>query len=220
MSRRSQSRSCDDLQTRLAAIANWQTATRDDQQVAKDLHQTRAVDKVHALNEAAFFDELFHYLREIGAWPLLEQLDPNHREGALYPFVRFVMFTIMRCVGGVQSRHQRYAGPFQSETTGGGTAWYWKNRGSGQSMLATHDLLLTDEALMGVLGFNAAQVQEGCTRRGLDRRTEPVEIRGPFSFDTVADNIVEIGAERGGRQKKRSGAGGWTGASTGSVTMW
>ena len=46
------------------------------------------------------FDELFHYIREIGAWPLLEGLDPNHREGALYPFLTFVLFTIMRCVGG------------------------------------------------------------------------------------------------------------------------
>lgn len=130
------------------------------------MHETRAVDRVHGLNEAAFFDELFHYIREIGAWPLVEQLDPAHREGALYPFVRFVMFTIMRCVGGVQS------------------------------MLASHDLLLTDEALMGVLGFNAAQVQEGCTKRGLDRRTKPVEIRGPFSFDTVADNIEKIGPQK------------------------
>lgn len=134
--------------------------------MAGQLYQARALDSVYSLNEAAFFDELFHYIRDIGAWPLFEQLDPDLREGALYPFIRFVMFTIMRCVGGVQS------------------------------MLATQELLLTDEALMGVLGFNAAQVQAGCTRRGLDRRTRPVEIRGPFSFDTVADNIERIGPRR------------------------
>lgn len=164
MPRRAQTRY--DLQSRLAEIACWQTATRDDRLVAGELYQTRTIDRVHSLNEAAFFDELFHYIREIGAWPLIEQLDPEHREGALYPFVQFVLFTIMRCVGGVQS------------------------------MLATHDLLLTDEALMGVLGFNAVQVQEGCTKRGLDRRTKPVEIRGPFSYDTVADNIERIGGQQ------------------------
>ena len=164
MPRRSQN--VDDLRARLAEISGWQTATRDDRQVAQTLYETRSVDRVHALDEAAFFDELFHYIREIGAWPLLMGLEPDHREGALYPFLQFVLFTIMRCVGGVQS------------------------------MLATHDVLLTDEALMGLLGFNAAQVQEGSTKRGLSQRTKPVEIRGPFSFEAVADAIVRIGPEK------------------------
>lgn len=160
------SQSRKDLQTRLAQISGWQTATRDDGKVAGELHKTRVIDRVYSLNESAFFDELFHYIREIGAWPFLEELDPADREGVLYPFIQFVLFTIMRCTGGVQS------------------------------MLATHDLLLTDEALMGVLGFNAVQIQEGCTARGLGRRTHPVSIRGPFSFETVADNIVRIGPEK------------------------
>lgn len=156
----------ENLQNRLAEISGWQTATRDDTKVALELSQTRSIDKVYSLNEAAFFDEFFHYIREIGAWPLLENLDPADRKGTLYPFLLSVLFTIMRCTGGVQS------------------------------MLATHDLLLTDEALMGVLGFNALQVQEGSTARGLGRRTHPVPIRGPFSLETVADNIVRIGPEK------------------------
>lgn len=121
------------------------------------------MDRVVALDEAAFFDELFHYLKDIGAWHLLVGLDPGTREGPSYPFLQFVLFTLMRCVGGVQS------------------------------MLATRDLLLTDESLMGVLGFNAYQVIHGCNDRGLDRQATPVEIRGPFSYETVADNIVKIG---------------------------
>lgn len=156
----------EDLRTRLAEIGGWQTAQRDDAKVALSVYQAREVDRICALNESAFFDELFHYIREIGAWPLLEQLDPDDRKGALYPFMQFVLFTIMRCVGGVQS------------------------------MLATHELLLTDEALMSTLGFNAAQVQHGSNERGLSRRTEPVTIRGPFSYETVADNIVKIGPEK------------------------
>lgn len=155
----------DDLRGNLAAIA-WRTATRDDRGVAAAVYERRAIDDVVELNEVAFFDEFFHYLRDIGVWPLLDQLDPEKREGALYPFIAFVLFTLMRCVGGVQS------------------------------MLATKDVLLTDEGLMKLLGFNATQVREGCTTRGLDRRKEPVEIRGPFSFETVADNIVAIGKEK------------------------
>jgi hypothetical protein len=156
----------DALPERLAEISGWQTVVRDDAGVALGLHETREIDRVCELSEAAFFDELFHYIREIGAWPLLEQLDPNQRQGAIYPFIRFVMLTIMRCVAGVES------------------------------MLAMREVLLTDEALMETVGFNAAQVQAGGTARGLSRRTEPVEIRGALSFETVADNIVTIGREK------------------------
>jgi hypothetical protein len=154
----------DNLRTRLAEFATWDTATRDDHAVAEALYRTRALDHVHALDETAFFDEFFHYLRDIGVWPLLEQLDPADRVGPLYQFLQFVLVTLMRCVGGVES------------------------------MLATHDLLLTDEGLMGLVGFNAVQVREGGTTRGLSRRTTPVAIRGALSYETVADNIVALGA--------------------------
>jgi len=156
----------EDLRTRLAELSGWQTATRDDAGVAEELNESRAMDRVYPLNTAGFFDELFHYLREIGAWPLLEGLDPQDRVGALYPFLHFVLVTIMRCVGGVQSA------------------------------LAMQEVLLTDEALMALIGFNAAQVQLGSNDRGLSRRTKPVEIRGALSYETIADNIVKVGPEK------------------------
>ena len=63
-------------------------------------------------------------------------------------------------------------------------------------MLATHDLLLTDTAIMEVIGFNAAQVQQGSCDRGLGQRKKPVEIRGALSYETIADNIVKIGPDK------------------------
>ncbi|MGQ0668420.1 MAG: transposase [Actinomycetota bacterium] len=156
----------EDLRTRLAELCGWQTATRDDGRVAEELHEARAMDRVYPLSTAGFFDELFHYIREIGAWPLLEGLDPQDRVGALYPFLQFVLVTIMRCVGGVGS------------------------------MLGMQDVLLTDEALMALIGFNAAQVRQGSNDRGTSRRTEPVEIRGALSYETIADNIVKVGPEK------------------------
>lgn len=158
----------EDLRTRLATLScsGWETATRDDVSVAEELHETRSMDRVYPLSEASFFDELFHYIEEIGGWPLLEGLDPGTRKGALYPFIQFVLLTIMRCVGGVES------------------------------MLAMRDVLLTDEALMGLVGFNAAQVQQGSNDRGLSRRTTPAEIRGALSYETIADNIVKVGPEK------------------------
>lgn len=156
----------EDLRTRLAELSGWRTATRDDAWVAEELHESRAMDRICPLSEAAFFDEFFRYIDEIGVWPLLEGLDPKDRAAPLYPFIQFVLMTIMRCVGGVES------------------------------MLATREVLLTDEALMGLLGFNAAQVQQGSNDRGLSRRTKPVEIRGALSYETVADNIVKVGPEK------------------------
>ncbi len=156
----------EDLRTRLAELSGWQSATRDDAQVAEEMYETRALDRVYPLSTAGFFDELFHYIREIGAWPLLEGLDPQDRKGALYPFVQFVLMTIMRCVGGVQST------------------------------LAMQDVLLTDEALMGLVGFNAAQVRQGSNDRGTSRRTRPVEVRGALCYETIADNIVKVGPDK------------------------
>ena len=156
----------EDLRERLAELTGWEAATRDDARVAKELYETRSMNRIHSLNEAVFFDELFHYMKEIGVWPLLEDLDPQNRKGPLYPFLQFIMVTIMRCVGGVQS------------------------------MLATHDLLLTDTAIMEVIGFNAAQVQQGSCDRGLGQRKKPVEIRGALSYETIADNIVKIGPDK------------------------
>jgi len=123
----------DDFQTHMTWVSEWQTATRNDALVAGESNATRSMDRVYALNTASFFDELFHYIREIGAWPLLVGLDPQDRKGALYPFVQFVLVTIMRCVGGLQSA------------------------------LATQEVLLTDEALIALIGLNAAQAQQGST---------------------------------------------------------
>ena len=92
-----------DVDARLATLASWQTAERDEARVARVLYETRTCDEVYAIDKATFFDELFHYCQEINLWPLLESLDPGNRKKPLYPFIQFVLFTIMRCVGGVQS---------------------------------------------------------------------------------------------------------------------
>jgi hypothetical protein len=152
----------EDLRTRLAELSGWNTATRDDAYVAQALHSTRSLDQIFGLNEAVFFDEFFFFLKEIEAWSFLEDLDPKQRKGGLYPFIKFVLATIMRCVGGVQST------------------------------LAMQDLLLTDPALMALLGFNGAQVRQGSCDRGASLRKKPTKIRGAFSYETIADNIAKI----------------------------
>ena len=80
-----------DLDARLLEISGWHSATREDGKVALELFDTHSCDRVHALDQAAFFDELFQYLRQIGAWSLLEELDPKDRKRASIPYLRFVL---------------------------------------------------------------------------------------------------------------------------------
>ena len=122
----------DDLRTRLAELSGWNTATRDDAYVAKALYETRSIDQIHGLNEAIFFDEFFFFLKEIGGWSFLEDLDPKKRKGELYPFMKFVLATIMRCVSGIQST------------------------------LAMADLLLTDPAITQVCPFSSRTAEKFC----------------------------------------------------------
>jgi len=69
--------------------------------------------------------------------------------------------------------------------------------GSIPKMEPVWELLLTDELLMGLCGFNAYQVQNGSCDRGNSRRTTPMpDVRGAICVDTLAENIVEITPRR------------------------
>jgi len=58
-------------------------------------------------------------------------------------------------------------------------------------------LLLTDELLMGLCGFNAYQVKNGSCERGTKLRKRPMpEVRGALCVDTLAKQIVQITPRR------------------------
>jgi len=68
-----------------------------------------------------------------------------------------------------------------------------KTVGSIKTMDEINDLLLTDELLMSMCGFNAYQVRHGSCERGVKLRTTPIpEIRGSLCVDTVANHVVTI----------------------------
>jgi len=65
--------------------------------------------------------------------------------------------------------------------------------GSIKTMEEVSDLLLTDELLMSMCGFNAYQVKNGSCKRGTRLRKTPIpEIRGSLCVDTVANHVVTI----------------------------
>jgi hypothetical protein len=145
----------------------WHTAERDDAKVADHLYCHKEMDTVYTLDEATLFDFFFHYLREIEVFPLLEELDPERQERKNLPFLQFVLIYLMKVIGSIPK------------------------------MEPVWELLLTDELLMGVCGFNAYQVKNGSCERGTKLRKGPTpEVRGAICVDTLAHQIVEITPRR------------------------
>lgn len=155
------------MQNTLIERLFWHTAERDDSKVAHHLFCRKEMDTVYTLDEATLFDFFFHYLREIDVFPLLEDLDPQTREREHIPFLQFVLIYLMRVIGSIPK------------------------------MEPVWELLLTDELLMGLCGFNAYQVKGGSCERGTKLRKTPMpEVRGALCVDTLANQIVKITPRR------------------------
>jgi len=157
----------DQLQEILCNRLFWHTAERDDASVADHLFHRREMDVVYAMDEATLFDSFFNYLQEIEVFPLLQSLDPQKQRRKNIPFIQLVLVFLMKVVGSIKTIDE------------------------------ISDLLLTDELLMSMCGFNAHQVKNGSCDRGTKLRKTPIpEIRGSLCVDTVANHIVTITPRR------------------------
>jgi len=155
------------LQETLCDRLFWHTAERDDAKVADHLFHCHEMDVVYAMDEATLFDSFFNYLQEIEVFPFLAHLDPQKQQRKNVLFIQLVLILLMKVVGSIKTMEE------------------------------TNDLLLTDELLMSMCGFNAYQVKNGSCERGVKLRTTPIpEIRGSLCVDTVANHIVTITPRR------------------------
>jgi len=155
------------MQNTLMERLFWHTAERDDSKVAQHLFYRKEMDTVYTLDEATLFDFFFHYLREIEVFPLLDNLDPQTQERQNLPFVQLVLIFLMKVIGAIPK------------------------------MEPVWELLLTDELLMSLCGFNAYQVKNGSCERGTKLRKTPMpEVRGAICVDTLANQITEITPRR------------------------
>jgi len=155
------------LQETLCDRLFWHTAERDDAKVADYLYHRREMDVVYAMDEATLFDSFFTYLQEIEVLPFLDHLDPHKQQRKNVSFIQLVLVLLMKVVGSIKTMEE------------------------------TSDLLLTDELLMSMCGFNAYQVKNGSCERGVKLRKTPIpEIRGSLCVDTVANHIVTITPRR------------------------
>ena len=155
------------LQETLCKRLFWHTAERDDAKVARHLFHCREMDVVYAMDEATLFDSFFNYLQEIEVFPLLGHLDPQRQRRKNVSFIQMTIVFLMKVVGSIKTIDEM------------------------------SDLLLTDELLMSMCGFNAYQVKNGSCERGVKLRKTPVpEIRGSLCVDTVANHIIKITPRR------------------------
>lgn len=157
----------DQLQETLCNRLFWHTAERDDAKIADHLFHQCEMDVVYAMDEATLFDSFFNYLQEIEVFPLLKHLDPQKQRRKNIPFIQLVLVFLMKVVGSIKTIDE------------------------------IGDLLLTDELLMSMCGFNAHTVKNGSCDRGTKLRKTPIpEIRGSLCVDTVANHVVTITPRR------------------------
>ena len=81
----------------------WQTAQRDDRQVAQGLHAGAEIGAMYELSEAGLLDEFFHYLELVGVYQLIEQLELRSVKRVFLPVVQLVMLYFLKIVIGIES---------------------------------------------------------------------------------------------------------------------
>lgn len=145
----------------------WHTAERNDAKVADHLFHHRAMNVVYSMDEATLFDSFFKYMQEVEVFPFLDELDPKKQKRNNISFNQIVLVLLMKVVGSIKTMDE------------------------------VSDLLLTDELLMSMCGFNAYQVKNGSCKRGEKLRKSPSpEIRGSLCVDTVAKHVTTIPPKR------------------------
>jgi Transposase DDE domain len=150
----------DEITQNLAERLCWEVARRDDARVARRLSRKQEVDGVYRLDEGAVLDECFHFLQSTGVMALLEQVHGSAIQREMVPYVQDVLLYGLKTLFGIES------------------------------MNALPPLLLSDEALMQLVGFNAQQVRQGICQRGATQR-QGERSPGPICPDTLANNIVK-----------------------------
>lgn len=138
----------------------WHTALKDQAGIAKDMADGKDIEEIYGLGDAALFDEFFSFLSHFGITDLALKLKPKIKKRETETNFRTVFsIYVMRIIAGCP---------------------YFGN---------IKPVLLQSQPLMRRLGFNARQIREGTSARGLHKSAkgnepkpdddEIAEIRGP-----------------------------------------
>ena len=128
--------------------------------MARRLYRKPVVDGVYRLDAGAVLDDFFHFLQAFGVMAWLEQLRGAAIDRVMVPFVQYVVRYGLKTLFGIER------------------------------IKALPALLLSDEAVMRLVGCNAQQVRQGVCQRGRTKR-QGERTPGPLGPDTLANNMVQ-----------------------------
>ena len=128
----------------------WQDARRDDSRVARRLYRKQVVEGVYRLDEGALLDDFFHFVQELGGVGLMERVEGTAIQREMVAVVHYLLLYGLKPLFGIESIN------------------------------ALPALLLSDKALMRLVGFNAQQVRHGVCQRGWQSGRARAA-RGPFA---------------------------------------
>jgi len=142
----------------------WNLAVRDDEYVAKHVKDNKEMDAIYSLKEAGLLDEFFQFLQEMNIIELIKEVKYRDVQREMVEFFQYIFLYICRIILGIKSQN------------------------------SLPDLLFSNTAAMGLVGFNAYQVKNGICNRGDDKR-KTKEKQGPICPPTLSNNIVKIPKE-------------------------
>lgn len=155
--------------SKAAAVAacrlHWEVAERCDHDVVKALALRHDLDAVCCVDYVSLFTDFFEYLQRIGVWKRVAALVPEGKQRFIIETLPYVMIYMQKLIAGLPS------------------------------MNAAEEVLLTDEAAMRVVGFNAHQIKDGISMRGRHRRKDGGPPGRPVAADTLGENVSAIGME-------------------------
>ncbi len=164
-----------DASQKIADRLTWHTASPDQAGIARELADGEDIPEVYGLGEAGLFDEFFCFLEQFGFKELFARLDPKSKKReSTVSFTAIIYIYLMRIVAGLA--FFRHIDP----------------------------VILHNQSLMRLVGFNGRQVREGTCNQGLKKSSpdtddeqngkQPTDIRGPVCPDFIGDSVSAITA--------------------------
>jgi len=134
----------------------WHTALKDQAGIAKDMADGKEIEEIYGLGEAALFDEFFCFLSDFGIKDLALKLKPKIKKRETdINFLTVFFIYVMRIIAGCP--------------------YFWNIK----------PVLLQSQPLMRLVGFNAQQIREGTSARGLHKSANGNEPK-PDDDDEIA----------------------------------
>lgn len=117
----------------------WHTALKDQVGVVQSLADGKDIQEIYGLGEASLFDEFFCFLDQLGIQSLALKLKPKKKRDTGINFLVVFLIYVMRIVSGVSH--------------------FWN----------IQPVLLQSQPLMHLVGFNAREIRDGTSARGLHK---------------------------------------------------